>query len=53
MVVVVLYAFMVLAVFFGAAATWTAISLQGKLNTVIEAQLRIESTLRLMQQKSL
>jgi archaellin len=53
MVVIVLYAFMVLAVFFAAVACWTAISLQGKLNRIIEAQLRIESALRLEAQKSL
>ena len=53
MVVVVLYAFMVLVVFWLAALTWAAISLQGKLNRVIEAQLRIESSLRLLTQKCL
>lgn len=50
---IILYAFMVLAVFFAAATCWAAISLQGKLNRVIEAQLRIESSLRLLTQKCL
>lgn len=53
MVVIVLYAVQVLMLFFAIAATWTAITLQGKLNTVIEAQLRIESALRVAAQKSL
>lgn len=51
MVVIILYAFVVLAVFFAAWATWLGVTLHGKVNQVIEAQLRIESTLRLMQQE--
>lgn len=32
--------------FFAVAATWASISVQGKLNQIIEAQLRIESSVR-------
>lgn len=53
MVVIILYAFVVLAVFFAAWATWLGVTLHGKVNQVIEAILRLESALRLLTQKSL
>ena len=54
MVVIVLYAFMVMAVFWQAALTWAAIGQNGKLNRIIEEQLRVASEKRIeSQEKSL
>lgn len=51
MVVIVLYAFMVMAVFWQAALTWAAIGQNGKLNRIIEEQLRVASEKRIEDQK--